>query len=237
MNPWQQFLDVQRHDTALDQLEHRRASTPERAELAALPDEYTRVDAEVSELETVRSGLGRDQRRLEDEIASLKDRRDQATAKLYDGSVTAPKELSALQQDIASIDRRISTLEDQVLEVMEQAEPVDAGLARLSAEWEALDAQAKALESRIAEVESDIDADVISITQERATAVQGIPGDLLAKYDEARSQLGGVAVARLVRGACDGCHLTLSAVEVDRIKHLPVDEPVSCEECGRFLVR
>ncbi len=95
----------------------------------------------------------------------------------------------------------------------------------------------QALESRIAEVESDIDADVASITQERAAAVQGIPDDLLARYDKARSQLGGVAVARLVRGVCDGCHLTLPAVEVDRIKHLPLDEPVNCEECGRFLVR
>jgi predicted nucleic acid-binding Zn-ribbon protein len=30
--------------------------------------------------------------------------------------------------------------------------------------------------------------------------------------------------------------LTLSAVEIDRIKKLPVDEPATCEECGRMLV-
>ncbi len=237
MNPWEQFLEVQRHDTALDQLEHRRASTPERAELASLPDEYASVDAQVAEAEEIRHGLTRDQRRLEDEIGSLKERRDQATAKLYDGSVTAPKELSALQDDIASIDRRISTLEDQILEIMEQAEPVDADLERLAAERAVLDERSQALQARIAEVEADIDADVEAIGVERAVSVEGIPADLVSRYDTARSQLGGVAVARLVRGVCDGCHLTLPAVEVDRIKHLPIDEPVNCEECGRFLVR
>ncbi|MEZ5140978.1 MAG: C4-type zinc ribbon domain-containing protein [Acidimicrobiales bacterium] len=51
-----------------------------------------------------------------------------------------------------------------------------------------------------------------------------------------RSQLGGVAVARLHGGACGGCHLQLPAAEVDRIKHLPEDQLATCEECGRLLV-
>jgi hypothetical protein len=29
----------------------------------------------------------------------------------------------------------------------------------------------------------------------------------------------------------------LSAVEIDRIRHLSLDDPVNCEECGRLLVR
>jgi predicted nucleic acid-binding Zn-ribbon protein len=45
-----------------------------------------------------------------------------------------------------------------------------------------------------------------------------------------------VAVARLVGNHCDGCHLTLPAMELDRIRHLPEDELVTCEQCGRILV-
>ena len=52
-----------------------------------------------------------------------------------------------------------------------------------------------------------------------------------------RSRLGGVAVARLVGKTCQGCHLQLSAVEIDRIRRLDVDELVHCEACGRLLVR
>ena len=47
----------------------------------------------------------------------------------------------------------------------------------------------------------------------------------------------GVAVARLVGSHCDGCHLTLPAMELDRIRHLPEGELVTCEQCGRILVR
>ena len=44
-------------------------------------------------------------------------------------------------------------------------------------------------------------------------------------------------MARLVGTNCGGCHLTLSAVELDRIRHAPPDEMVFCGECGRLLVR
>ena len=42
------------------------------------------------------------------------------------GAVKAPKELQALQDEIDALHRRQSTLEDHVLELMEQVEPLDA---------------------------------------------------------------------------------------------------------------
>ncbi len=64
----------------------------------------------------------------------------------------------------------------------------------------------------------------------------GIDAELLARYEQLRHELGGIAVARLVGTNCGGCHLTLSAVELDRIRHEPGDAVVLCEECGRLLV-
>ena len=64
-----------------------------------------------------------------------------------------------------------------------------------------------------------------------------VPAELLARYDALRAQLGGVAVARLVGGRCDGCHLALAQAALERIRLAPPDELVECEECGRLLVR
>ncbi|MBV8462123.1 MAG: hypothetical protein JO368_02430, partial [Acidimicrobiales bacterium] len=36
---------------------------------------------------------------------------------------------------------------------------------------------------------------------------------------------------------CDACHLTLPAVDLDRIRHLPPEEVATCPECDRILVR
>jgi predicted nucleic acid-binding Zn-ribbon protein len=77
------------------------------------------------------------------------------------------------------------------------------------------------------------------VAAERADAAATVADDaLVAEYEALRRQLGGVAVAPLTdSGACGGCHLVLSAMERDRIKKLPDDARVTCEECGRLLVR
>ena len=66
--------------------------------------------------------------------------------------------------------------------------------------------------------------------------MEGLDGELLAEYERLRRELGGVAVARLAGTSCGGCHLSLSAVEVDRIRKTPAGAMVHCEECGRILV-
>ena len=47
---------------------------------------------------------------------------------------------------------------------------------------------------------------------------------------------GGTGAARLIGQHCDGCHLELSAVEVERIRAATPDAVVTCEQCGRILV-
>ena len=71
---------------------------------------------------------------------------------------------------------------------------------------------------------------------QRPGAVQAVPQPLLTAYDRLRSRLGGVAVARLVGGRCDGCHLSLPAMELDRIRHQSAGSLETCEQCGRILV-
>ncbi|MDQ1445435.1 MAG: C4-type zinc ribbon domain, partial [Acidimicrobiaceae bacterium] len=43
--------------------------------------------------------------------------------------------------------------------------------------------------------------------------------------------------AKLVGSNCSGCHLSLPATELDRIRHGSPDQVVFCDQCGRILVR
>jgi predicted nucleic acid-binding Zn-ribbon protein len=237
MSRWDPLLVVQQHDTRADQLVHRSETLPQRAALADLGEQVTVLDGRVAGVEQRRADLTRSQQRLEDQIASLSERATQAEKQLYSGAVTNPRELQALQDDVASIRRRISQLEDDELEIMELAEPVDAERSELAAERARLDAEIERLTGELAAGEAEIAAELDAESRARDEAAAGVPDELWAEYDALRSQLGGVAVARLVGATCQGCHLALSAVEVDRIRKLPVDELVHCEECGRLLVR
>ena len=51
-----------------------------------------------------------------------------------------------------------------------------------------------------------------------------------------RTQLGGTAVARLSGTTCGACHLSLPAVEIDRLRRDTDDGVPTCTECGALLV-
>jgi uncharacterized protein len=237
MSRWESLLAVQQHDTLADQLRHRAATLPVRGEITRLDDEVAVLDRRLAEVDARRGDLSRSQQRLEDEVASLTERANQAEKQLYSGSVTNPRELQALQDDVASIRRRIGQIEDDELEIMELSEPVDAERTELMSRREGLDAEGARLRAALAAAEAEIESELARLERERAEAAAGVPDDLWPEYDRLRRGLGGIAIARLVGSTCQGCHLALSAVEIDRIRKLPLDEPVHCEECGRLLVR
>ncbi|HEY8524022.1 MAG TPA: C4-type zinc ribbon domain-containing protein [Acidimicrobiales bacterium] len=237
MSRWEPLLVVQEHDTHVDQLIHRSETLPQRAQLAEHEKEVAELERRLAEVDERRGELTRSQQRFQDEVSSLTERASQAEKKLYSGTVSNPRELQALQDDIAAIRRRIAQVEDDELEVMELLEPVEATRAELLSERERLDGEGARLRAGLAEAEAEIEAELAEVRRQREEAAAAVDADLWPTYDRLRSSLGGVAIARLVGSTCQGCHLALPAAEVDRIRHLSPDEPVNCEECGRLLVR
>lgn len=120
---------------------------------------------------------------------------------------------------------------------MEALDPLDAALADVDARAEALEADGERLSAELRAAEVAVEEELTTVLAAREAAVAAVPADLLATYDRLRERLGGVAIARLVGGVCGGCHLGMSAVEVDRIRREPPDALVHCDECGRLLVR
>lgn len=236
MSRWDLLLTVQEHDTHIDQLVHRSETLPVRPALAKIEDDTGDVDRKLAGVDERLGALSRSQQRLEDEIASLREKASNVDKQLYSGTVSNPRELQAMQEEIASLHRRVDELEDDQLEVMEATEPVEAEHSALAADRDRLDAQAGQHRAELAEAEAAIEQELAQVRGERASAAAEVPDELWPEYERLRAALGGVAIARLAGSTCQGCHLQLSAVEVDRIKKLPADEPVHCEECGRLLV-
>ena len=230
------LLGVQALDLSIDQLRHRRATLPARASLADADAAIVELDASLGGVGGRAAELARTSKRLEDEIASLEAKAGDDERTLYGGTVNAPRELRALQEEIEGLRRRARHLEDELLEVMEQAEPVDAEVDRLDAERRAQLARREQAEADVAAGEREIDAELDAVTAERAAAVAGVPADLVATYERLRARLGGIGVARLDGNRCTGCHLTLPATEVDSVKRAAPGTVLFHEECGRILV-
>lgn len=231
------LLEVQRLDTHDDQLVHRRASLPERAAVAAVRDDVARARTELDQVAARARELERSQRRYEDEITIVEDKAAAADRQLYSGSVTAPSELQALQDQVTALRRRVSGLEDELLVVLEELEPVAADVERLQAVSESAEGRLAAIAGELATAEAAVDEELAQLRAERAALVASVPDDLLARYERIRARAGGVGIAVLdEHRRCTGCHLALPNREVDELRRSPADAVLTHDECGRILV-
>ncbi len=231
------LLAVQDHDRTVDALRHNRETLPEFDEVTRIEAAIVALDGESSVISDQRHELERTQKRLEDEVSLLEDRIVTENAKLYGGDVTGMKELQALQEEVAGLEARQILVEDQILEVMEAAEPIDAELEGFAQRRAEHDGSAASTRQSIIDKQAAIDAELIATEEKRAAAAQALDVTLVEEYERIRAQPGKVGVAKLVGSTCRGCHLELPAMEVDRLKKLPADQLIHCDECGCILVR
>jgi predicted nucleic acid-binding Zn-ribbon protein len=155
---------------------------------------------------------------------------------MYSGRVRNPKELSAMQDDVAALARAKSALEDEALALYERAErlEVDATDAKRDLDTSRRDAEQQ--EHSYRDAVAQCEREIASLEAQREELASGIDEDILRRYDRLRPQKGGVAVV-VVRpdGVCDGCHVAVPERVVSRLRHDP-DGVQTCDGCGRILV-
>lgn len=229
------LLDLQAIDTALAQLAHRRRSLPELAELEALARELSALEDERVRAQVAVDDLDRDIARLEKDIEQVRARKSKDEARLASGSGPA-RELTAIQHELVSLNRRQSDLEDAELELMEQRETAQGVLDDVERRI------AEARDRRVA-AEQRRDESLAEIAKEeefkrsaRQPLAGDLPADLVALYDRIREDTG-LGAALLTGARCGGCRLELAGADLARIRKAAPDDVVRCEECRRILVR
>jgi hypothetical protein len=230
------LLELQAVDTALAQLRHRRATLPELAALTDRSAQSSELETALVEAQTKLGDVATEQRRLENDVDAVQTRATRDEQRLQSGGLPA-KELEGLQHEIATLARRKSTLEDELLDVMERREEAEAAATGLVARRESLGTEQADLESARDTAFAEIDDATVQRTAARAAIAAEIPADLLAIYERAREHSGGVGAAMLRQRRCEGCHIELSGSELTAVRNAAPDQVVRCENCRRILVR
>ena len=230
------LLDVAELDSRAAQLRHQRAHLPELAEIAALETERTALTDQVRDARIVVDDLTVEQTKADREVEQVKSRRERDRTRMDSGQITNPKDLQHMQTEMESLQCRITSLEDQELEVMEQLEEAQQVLDGLGIRADDIDARLAELVTRRDEKRTGIDASLDEVAAARGPAIEGMPEDLLALYERLREQKG-IGAALLRARQCGGCNMTLDASELSRIRSADPEEVIRCEECQRILVR
>jgi predicted nucleic acid-binding Zn-ribbon protein len=231
-----QLLALQQIDSDIIQLEHRIKNLPLAAQLDKATQSLISSKNFLIAAETEKSDIKHELSRSEVDVEQVVSRIEKDEKRLAAGT-GSPKELEQIQHELSSLAKRRSELEEVELEILVRIEGIDERIKSLAAEvsdWESEVSKLKAqLDSEINELNSAKTRDI----EARTELAKSIDAELLQLYEKIRSASDGVGAARLAGAKCEGCHLTMNSAEVTRIKSLPDDELVRCEECRRILIR
>jgi len=230
------LIELQLIDTAISHLKIKLANLPEREQITAIHTRLENTAVELAVVETELADVAIDLRRIEVDVEQVADRIKKDESRLSSG-VGSPKELEQLQHELGTLAKRKSELEDGELEVMLKHDAVKARVDELQNDQVGLKQLELELNIRLENATTEIQGEIGVQQAERGQLAPKIEATLVELYEKVRTSNDGVGAALLVGNKCEGCHLSINAIEIERIKSLPADEIIRCEECRRILVR
>ena len=226
------LYDLQLLDWDIQKREEELADIRARAE-----DDSRRLNAkrQLDALETRLANLARPRRQAENNIQDIERRIAEIDVRLYDGSVTNPRELEAYQEERDNLSGNRGGEEDKLLELMIETDDTQELLDKAREIFERIDGErSRELESLKAR-HVQVSAELPDFRERRGELVSEQAPTTLAIYEQVRQLRGGQGAALVDRrGLCQGCRLVIPTTELRRVR--AGDEIVQCGSCSRILI-
>ena len=193
----------------------------------------TKIEADLQSAQDRHRTLQTDHSESEMQAAAVRDKLRQGQEKMYGGTVTNVRELEGLADESALLEADLQKREEALLQLMEQIEESSTTLA----DAERLNATAQAQWNSNQEALTDqwqqLGESLEQLEAQRKETAQSLPAVELNRYEALRTSKQGLAVARVERGLCRGCLMTLPTHQMQKARM--AREPVTCNSCGRLL--
>jgi len=221
-----QELDLAR-DHGLLRLQEIEESLEETEELEAAREDMAERTRTV---EALRAG----QADREYEVEAVRAKATDVEGKLYGGKVTIPKELSDLDADLKSLRLLTAKREDILLALLVEIEEAESQRASSADAYGELESSWRTHHEELIEERDRLRPEVDDLTARRDEAVSVVDSRATALYAVLRERKGGVAVARIERGMCQGCRISLPAAVLQKARGS--SGLVQCVSCERILL-
>ncbi|OBH77143.1 hypothetical protein A5682_23350 [Mycobacterium mantenii] len=229
------LLELSKLDAELSRITHRAAHLPEQEACERLQAEFEAAGDRLAAVRIALEDVDAHVSRHEAEIEAVRQREDRDRSLLQSGTIDA-KQLSDLQHELETLQRRQTSLEDALLEVMERREELQS---QLDGEQQTL----TSLEAEMTGARQALDAAVAEISEarelqssRRESLSAALDPALSALYERQRAG-GGPGAAQLLGRRCGACRLEIDRGELSRISAAADDDVVRCPECGAILLR
>ena len=194
------------------------------AELRGRQEAVDQLGAEVAELERQRIDL---EERIRVEGQKIKGGR------MRMARIRNEREQLAIQHEINVAKEANEHLEDEFLAVLEKLQDLNAKLAAARTGLQEATGHptgdADARQARLEEIAKEVAAQ----RRRREVLMRGMDADLRAKYEQILSRRGGMAVAEVRNGTCQGCHMHVPPQLFNELQKFR--DVRQCPNCRRFL--
>lgn len=147
--------------------------------------------------------------------------------------VQTSREHQALLKEIEDAKKLIKDTEDQLLEVMEQAEQAEAEAVEL-------ENVCRGEKELLAEETKKVEAAVKKLNTRRKTVfnkhnklAKDVQGSMIKRYDKLLKKRNGLAVVQVIDGVCQGCFMAIPPQQFNEIRK--GDQMHSCPTCQRIF--
>ena len=143
------------------------------------------------------------------------------------------EEYRALSHEIDTCRANISRLEDQILELMEQADTAEADIAATTREQSETKQLVDGKLADLAKRENELTQELNSLVEGRTTLAEAVDEPVRLRYERLLRSKGNNVVVGINHGVCGGCHMVLQRQVV--VSCQADQEVVPCPNCGRIL--
>ena len=207
-------------------------------EIKTLPQQRKNLEAQLAataaSLESLKQRarqLEVDRKRLELDVGTRQSSISRLKTQQYE--TRKNDEFQAMGHEIERYEKEIVHLEDQELELMEQADRLHAEIATAektaSAARDSVNRQLVDLEEKMKTLQTQLE----QLKNEREQLAQKIDEQAVERYEGLFASKGDAAIVAVEHGVCTGCHMKVTTATVVRARS--GSEIVSCEQCGRIL--
>ncbi len=223
------MLILQNRQQKIRQIQSEIKTIPQQRQ--GLESQLAASVAALNALKSKGQHLEMDRKRLELDAGTRRESINRLKTQQYE--TRKNDEFRAMGNEIERYEKEIQSIEDQELELMDQAEKLKSELAieekkaagardSINRQIADLEAKGKTLDSRLQE-----------LTAERTELAAKVDEDLLELFERLFVSKGDAAVVGLEHEVCTGCHMKVTTQTAHRVKN--GKEIVSCEQCGRIL--
>ncbi len=222
--------DLQRIDLKVDELEATLADVRARLEDDSA---ITAASATLTAISEALDDVGVRRRAAERAIGETQERLEGIEKKLYGGLITNLDEMTAAEEERTFIVQQLREQEDDLLELMVQTEDAESAQAEARQALSNLETSRPAEQAELRDSEQRASGELDDWRRQRDDVAPEISADMMALYEALRQTTNGSPVARIERGMCQGCRLSLSTMELQRARS--AQAPVRCSSCRRIL--